>query len=97
MKTSDFNLQSHTESAVVPVDIQSRFASMEQEPADDELLECISSTPVGKLLRMISTLPEIRQEKVCHARMQIANGDYDLGPNLDEALDRVLEEFIAEG
>jgi len=46
---------------------------------------------------MISTLPEIRQEKVCNARMQIAKGDYDLGPNLDEALDRVLEEFIAEG
>ncbi|HEG44738.1 MAG TPA: hypothetical protein ENH94_11900 [Phycisphaerales bacterium] len=97
MKTSDFNLQSHAESTVVPLDIANRFASMEQEPGDDELLECISSTPVGKLLRMISTLPEIRQEKVCSARMQIANGDYDLGPNLDEALDRVLEEFIAEG
>ena len=41
-------------------------------------------------------LPEIRQEKVCSARLQIANGDYELEPVLDEALDRVLEEFIAE-
>lgn len=96
MKTKEFDLHNRFDSEVMGVGTSRREVDLEMGQTDEELLACISSTPVGKLLRMISTLPEIRQEKVCSARLQIANGDYELEPVLDEALDRVLEEFIAE-
>lgn len=68
----------------------------EMDILDDELLENISSNPVGRLLRIISSLPEIRDEKVTNIRERIDHGEYDASEYLDEALDRVLEEFITE-
>lgn len=62
----------------------------------DDLFESISSTPMGRLLAMISTLPEVRHEKVNDIRRQITDDNYDIPRNLDTALDRVLEEFLLE-
>ena len=61
----------------------------------EELLTNINTTPIGRLLKQIAELPEIRQEKVAKVRGQINRGEYDLNENLDVALDRVLEELIA--
>ncbi|MBW8035650.1 MAG: flagellar biosynthesis anti-sigma factor FlgM [Planctomycetes bacterium] len=62
----------------------------------DDLFESISSTPMGRLLTMISALPEVRHEKVNGVRRQITDDNYDITRNLDTALDRVLEEFLLE-
>ena len=62
----------------------------------DDLYESISSTPVGRLLAMISALPEVRHEKVNDVRRQISDDNYDINMNLDTALDKVLEEFLLE-
>jgi len=66
------------------------------EPAPDDQFEGDSATPLGQLLKLISSLPEIRHDKVDSVRQQINRGQYDLGSNLDAALDKVLEEFLCD-
>ncbi len=60
----------------------------------EELLHNINTTPIGRLLKKIAAMPEIRQEKVADMRKRINQGDYDLNERFDLALDRVLEELI---
>ena len=62
----------------------------------DSLLEHIYANPLGRLLRVISTLPEVRREKVDHARRMIQASDDQLDDRMDLALDKVLEEIITE-
>lgn len=66
------------------------------DPADDEQFEADSTTPLGQLLKLIGSLPEIRHDKVHCVKRQINHGDYDISSNLDAALDKVLEEFLAD-
>jgi Anti-sigma-28 factor, FlgM len=61
-----------------------------------EVYETMTSSPLGRLLGIISTLPEIRHEKVTSVRHQIDTGQYNITDNLDLALDMVLEEFITD-
>ncbi len=63
---------------------------------DEGLLENINSTPLGQLLKIIATMPEVRREKVIDLRDRLNHGHYDEQEYLDEALDRVLEELITE-
>jgi anti-sigma28 factor (negative regulator of flagellin synthesis) len=63
---------------------------------DDEQFDAAGASPLGQLLKLIGALPEIRREKVEHVRRQIDHGQYDITTNLDAALDRVLEEFLAD-
>lgn len=65
-------------------------------PVDAEQFEADSTTPLGQLLKLISSLPEIRHEKVHSVKRQINHGQYDIGNNLDAALDKVLEEFFTD-
>jgi hypothetical protein len=60
----------------------------------EELLHNITTTPIGRLLKQIAEMPEIRQEKVLNLRDQLKRGEYDINERLDLALDRVLEELI---
>ncbi|MHC4289766.1 MAG: hypothetical protein ACYTCN_07805 [Planctomycetota bacterium] len=60
----------------------------------EKLFDSMQCSPLGKLLKVISSLPEIRTEKVEHARQQIAREDESLDSKMDLALDRVLEELI---
>lgn len=60
----------------------------------EELLTNITTTPIGKLLKQIAEMPEIRQEKVASVRNELNRGEYNLNERLDFALDRVLEELI---
>jgi anti-sigma28 factor (negative regulator of flagellin synthesis) len=64
-------------------------------PVDDEQFDPAGATPIGQLLKLISALPEIRRDKVECVRRQIDHGQYDVNTNLDAALDKVLEEFLA--
>lgn len=63
---------------------------------DETQFEASTTTPLGQLLKLIGSLPEIRQEKVQNVRGQIDHGQYDVVTNLDAALDKVLEEFLTE-
>ena len=62
----------------------------------DGPLDHMQENPLGHLLKMLSTLPEIREEKVFRARTQIHQQEDQLDQQLDVALDRVLEELITE-
>jgi len=81
-------------------DVQDRLADIDEGQLDftsEAFLDNLNSTPLGRLLKIISSLPEIRHEKVQHVRRQLNDGRYDVAERLDEALDKVLEELITEG
>ena len=61
----------------------------------EAILENIHATPIGRVLKRISTLPEIRKGKVLNLRRQITDGTYDVSDRLDEALDSVMEELMS--
>ena len=59
----------------------------------EQILESIDKTPIGRVLKQIASLPEIRREKILRLRRQITEGKYDVKERLDMALDRVLEDL----
>jgi hypothetical protein len=61
----------------------------------EKILDNISSTPLGRVLKRIASLPEVRRRKVLAVRRQLTDGQYDLNERLDAALEKVLED-IAE-
>lgn len=67
-----------------------------EEFSEQQLWEHIQSNPLGRLLHLIASLPEVRRDKVLRARRQIRENSPELENRLDVALDRVLEELIAE-
>jgi len=87
-------------------DINGRFGgqnrqgdSLDESLAPDEdlimeqILENLNTTPIGKVLKRIATLPEVRKQKVLDVRRQLTEGKYDLSSRLDVALDKVLEDL----
>ena len=87
-------------------DINGRFGSqngqgdsLDENLAPDEdlimeqILENLNTTPIGKVLKRIATLPEVRKQKVLDVRRQLTEGKYDLSSRLDVALDKVLEDL----
>jgi hypothetical protein len=61
----------------------------------ENILENLSTTPIGQVLKKIASLPEIRKDKVLSVRRQLTDGQYDLNERLDIALDKVLEDLTA--
>jgi len=59
----------------------------------EEILENISTTPIGQVLKRIASLPEVRREKVLDVRRQLTEGNYDLNERLNIAIDKVLEDL----
>ncbi|MHC4110560.1 MAG: flagellar biosynthesis anti-sigma factor FlgM [Planctomycetota bacterium] len=89
-------------------DINGRFGgqneqgdSLDESLAPDEdlimeqILENLNTTPIGKVLKRIALLPEVRKQKVLDVRQQLTEGKYDLSSRLDVALDKVLEDLTA--
>jgi hypothetical protein len=60
----------------------------------ETILENINNTPIGRVLKRISELPEIRKGKVLRLRRQLTEGNYDVSDRLDSALDKVLEDLM---
>ncbi|MEN8126742.1 MAG: hypothetical protein ABFR90_02945 [Planctomycetota bacterium] len=70
---------------------------LEEEDTDmlvERLFDSMHSSPLGRLLSIISALPEVRVEKVERARRQIDQPEECWDARMDMALDRVLEELI---
>lgn len=63
---------------------------------EDDALDRMQENPLGHLLKLLAKLPEIREDKVFHARQRICRQDFEIEEHLDLALDRVLEELITE-
>ena len=61
----------------------------------EQILENLNTTPIGKVLKKIASLPEVRKEKVLDVRQQLTEGKYELNEHLDVALDKVLEDLTA--
>jgi len=80
----------------LPAGSASRIRKEEIDPEQERFLENINSTPIGSLLKIIASLPEVRYEKIATIRRQLNDGRYNIGDSLDEAIDRVLEELIVD-
>ncbi|MCF7955199.1 MAG: hypothetical protein K9M75_05310 [Phycisphaerae bacterium] len=66
------------------------------EQIEKELFGDTNSTPLGQLLEMIGSLPDIRQEKVYNIRDRLDTECYDMDHTLDWAIDKVLEELLSD-
>lgn len=60
----------------------------------EKIMENIHNTSLGKLLGIIASLPEIRQEKVDHGKRLLERKEAELDEELDAAMDRILEELL---
>ena len=78
-----------------------QFVSIENSSVQDEdsmmesILENLSATPMGQVLKKIASLPEIRKDKVLDVRRQLTDGRYDLNERLNIAMDKVLEDLTS--
>ena len=61
----------------------------------EQILDNINTTPLGRVLKRIAALPEVRKEKVLGIRRQITDGKYDLNGRLETAFDRILEDLTS--
>ena len=66
--------------------------------ADDDLLmeqilDNMTSTPLGQVLKKIAVMPEVRKQKVLKVRRQLTEGRYNLTERLDLALEKVLDDL----
>lgn len=68
----------------------------QNDPAVETLMESMHANPLGRLLEVISLLPEVRTEKVIKARETIEHTDICSDTRMDVALDRILEELVIE-
>ena len=86
--------------ALVNDELLGTRSGMDQADADflaESLLEEMNDNPLGNLLKVIGTLPEVRYEKVNRARRMIAEPENEVfQARMDVALDRVLEELMTE-
>lgn len=62
----------------------------------DQFFESIEANPLGRLLKIISGLPEMRAEKLEIARRHLQQPESELDAEMDAAIDKVLEELISE-
>ena len=95
MDISEFKTNTETDCQEQKAEEIYRMSDVETDPPMG-IMDTLTITPLGRLLSIISSLPEIRHEKVSNIRSQIERGEYEINNNLDIALDRVLEEFIAD-
>jgi hypothetical protein len=93
MPETQFN-ENYSMSSVMGECIDCAFAQ-DGDEVMEVILENINATPIGRVLKRISTLPEIRKGKVLNMRRQITDGTYDVSDRLDDALDRVLEDLMS--
>jgi anti-sigma28 factor (negative regulator of flagellin synthesis) len=74
-----------------------KFQEIDYLASDDvlmeQILDNINSTPMGRVLKRIASLPEVRKKKVLKLRQQIHQGEYKLNDRLDDALEKVLNDL----
>ena len=73
--------------------VNGNLASEDKDLLMEQILENINSTSIGRVLKKIASLPEVRKEKILGVRQQLTEGKYELNKRLDVALDKVLEDL----
>jgi hypothetical protein len=68
----------------------------EEDLIMEQILKNITTTPIGRVLKKIASLPEVRQEKILNLRRQLTEGKYNLNERLDTILDKVIEELTSK-
>jgi hypothetical protein len=89
----DFNVNGCFEEQDSGAELTGRNLSADEDLLMEEILDNISTTPLGQVLKKIASLPEVRRDKVLEIRRRLTKGQYDLGERLDIALDKVLEDL----
>ena len=84
MNTPNYEATNH-QTPKTPIERFKHPLTDQFDPYEDDQFGTTSKTPLGQLLRLIGSLPEIRHEKVEHVRHQIDHGEYDINTNLDAA------------
>jgi hypothetical protein len=93
-KNKDFKLNNGTVEQELTHDELSEMFEQETSRFVEDFFDSVGSTPIGKLLEIISAMPAIREEKVFDMRRQIAEDSYDLERRIDTAVERVFEEYL---
>ena len=70
-------------------------SSQEQDALMESILDNINATPIGRVLKRIGSLPEVRKGKVLSLRQKLTEGTYDVNDRLDMAMDKVIEDLTA--
>ena len=89
----DFDVNGCFEEQDSGVELTGRNLSTNEDLLMEEILDSISTTPLGQVLKKIASLPEVRRDKVLDIRGRLTKGQYDLNERLDIALDKVLEDL----
>lgn len=87
-------IKKHCIDEIHAMNIQEREELASTDVVVSRMIEQVESSPMGKLLKMISLLPEIRMEKVQHARIHMRKTDRQLDQQLDRVLDKLLEGLL---
>ena len=93
---SDFDSSSRDKGQNRHVDTVDDSLAPDKDLIMEQILENLNTTPIGKVLKKIASLPDGRKEKVLGVRQQLTEGKYEFNEYLDVALDRVLEELTAK-
>jgi hypothetical protein len=96
IKMRDFDVNGCSEEQDSEAKLTGRDLSADEDTLMEEILDNISTTPLGQVLKKIASLPEIRRDKVLEIRRRLTKGQYDLGERLDIALDKVLEDLTTQ-
>ncbi len=89
----DFDVNGCFENQDSRAELTGRDLPADEDLLMEEILDNISTTPLGQVLKKIASLPEVRGDKVLEIRRRLTKGQYDLGERLDIALDKVLEDL----
>ncbi|MBW7988536.1 MAG: hypothetical protein FVQ84_00710 [Planctomycetes bacterium] len=92
---SDFDSNSRFKGQNRQVDTVDESLAPDKDYIMEQILENLNTTPIGKVLKKIASLPDGRKEKVLNVRQQLTEGKYELNEYLDVALDKVLEDLTA--
>ena len=92
---SDFDSNSRFKGQNRQVDTVDESLAPDKDFIMEQILENLNTTPIGKVLKKIASLPDGRKEKVLDVRQQLTEGKYELNEYLDVALDKVLEDLTA--
>ena len=93
---SDFDSSSRTKGENRQVDTVDDSLAPDKDFIMEQILENLNTTPIGKVLKKIASLPDGRREKVLDVRQQLTEGKYEFNEYLDVALDKVLEDLTAK-
>ena len=92
---SDFDSSSRFKGQNRQVDTVDDNLAPDKDFIMEQILENLNTTPIGKVLKKIASLPDGRKEKVLDVRQQLTEGKYEFNEYLDVALDKVLEDLTA--